>query len=289
MRHRLGQLVTFAALCGLSLSLVDSAYAQAQAQAQDTSAAPVDAAQSQEIARQHFNLGKLQYEGGAFRAAAASFERAYAQSKRELLWYNIYLAYRDAGDDVKSAEALRNYLSRVPEVDNRTQLQARLASLDEAIEQEAKRKREEEARQAEAAAAAAKAAEQAPVEVNPAATTAAPESPSSVVPFVLMGVGGAMIVGGLVAGSMSSSKYSELESKCPDGMCDRSLQPLADEGQTLALVADLLIFGGIAAAGTGGVWWFLNQSGSPDESASGAHATLACGLHTCGARIAGTF
>jgi tetratricopeptide (TPR) repeat protein len=278
------RLRSVAATVALSLGLAFGGAGGAHAQA----APPADqAADSEQVARQHFQLGRAQYESGAFREAATSFEHAYELSKREVLWYNIFLAYRDAGDNAKAAEALRNYLTRVEQIDTRAQLEARLASLERLVQEEEQRK-QQQAQQPSSEAAAQEPA-QAETQQQQVANelTLHPtvkESPS-IVPYILMGVGGAMIIGGVVTGAMASSKHGELEDQCPDNRCDDpSLKSVADEGETLALVADILLFGGIAAAGTGGVLWFLNNNQSSSEEAP-VNAALSCGPRACGGRV----
>jgi tetratricopeptide (TPR) repeat protein len=282
------------ALCCAPLA-AGSVRAQA-AQAPTATPAPAvsgdasDPAQAEELARQHFQLGRAQYQNGAFSDAAASFEQAYALSKREMLWYNIYLAHRDAGNNKQSAIALRNYLERVPELENRGQLEARLESLDRIVAQEEQREREASER---AAAAQQSDGEDeqtapAPVQVAQQSPTVKREESSSIVPYILMGVGGAMVIGGVVVGAMAAGKHSELEEKCGTPPCDKSLESLAEDGKTLNLTADILIFGGIAAAATGGVLWFLDSS---DDSASEepVRAAVSCGPGACNGHIAVSF
>jgi tetratricopeptide (TPR) repeat protein len=271
-------------------SLLAQAAQTTQAPAAAPAAEATDPAQAEELARQHFQLGRAQYQGGSFSEAATSFEHAYALSKREMLWYNIYLAHRDAGNNKQSAIALRNYLERVPELENRAQLEARLESLDRIVAQEEQREREASERAA---------AQQQPSEESdqaaPAPALVAQESPSvkreessSLVPYILMGVGGAMVVGGVVVGAMAAGKHSELEDKCGPETCDPSLESLADEGKTLNITADILLFGGIAAAGTGAVLWFLDSS---DDSSSEqpVRAAVSCGPGACNGRVAVSF
>ena len=277
--------VACAAALSLWLALASAVSVQAQA---PQPAAPGAQSDSEEVARQHFQLGRAQYENGAFREAALSFEHAYELSHREVLWYNIFLAYRDAGDNAKAANALRNYLTRVEKVDTRPQLEARLASLERLVQEEEQRKQQQAQAQAQQAEAQEQAPqpEAAPESVSPtdAPPPEAKKSPS-IVPFVLMGVGGAMIIGGVVTGAMASSKQSELEDNCMDKVCDPKLQSLADEGKTLAVVTDVLLFGGIAAAGTGAVLWFLNNNDSSSEESAPVSATLSCGPKACGGRV----
>src|SRR6187401_2652142 len=65
---------------------------------------------SDEEARMRFELGRRYYDTGRFADAAAEFAEAHRLSGRMELLYNLFLAYRDAGDDVHAAETLRLYL-----------------------------------------------------------------------------------------------------------------------------------------------------------------------------------
>ena len=278
-------------------SLGSAAPAHAQAAASTdaaTAEAAADPAQAEAMARQHFSLGRTQYDAGAFSDAASSFEQAYALSKREVLWYNIYLAHRDAGNNEQAAIALRNYLERVPELENRSQLEARLQSLERIVTEEKQRERDAADRAVADQQRQAAADVQAQQDTSAAVTAAEhdpgekPEPSRSIVPYVLMGMGGAMVVGGAVTGAMASSKHSELEEKCGKGPCDASLKGLADEGKTLALTADILLFGGIAAAVGGGVWWLLDSS-SDGGAERPVRAALSCGPRACNGSVAVTF
>ncbi|HKP60338.1 MAG TPA: tetratricopeptide repeat protein, partial [Polyangiales bacterium] len=91
------------------------------------------AAENEERARAHFRLGRAHYDNGDFAQAAVEFEEAYRISQRAALLYNIYLAYRDANDTRNAAESLRKYLALEKNIENRGQLEARLASLDRAL------------------------------------------------------------------------------------------------------------------------------------------------------------
>ena len=274
------------------LAGAERAHAQAAAAAPAATGAATDTKQAEEMARQHFQLGRAQYQGGQFSEAASSFEQAYALSKREVLWYNIYLAHRDAGANKQAAIALRNYLERVPELENRAQLEARLESLDRIVAEEKQREREaaerDAAQQEQQAAADAHAQQEATAAVTAAEqdTSVKPPASRSIVPYVLMGMGGAMVIGGAVTGAMASSKHSELEEKCGDGPCDASLKDLASEGETLALTADVLLFGGLAAAVTGGVWWFLDAPDDAPSEQQTVRAALSCGPRACSGSVA---
>ncbi|HKU44545.1 MAG TPA: tetratricopeptide repeat protein, partial [Polyangiales bacterium] len=91
------------------------------------------AAANEEAARAHFRLGRAHYDNGNFAQAAVEFEEAYRISQRAALLYNIYLAYRDANDTKNAAEALRKYLALEKNIENRGQLESRLAALDRSL------------------------------------------------------------------------------------------------------------------------------------------------------------
>ena len=57
-----------------------------------------DGAANDDEGRVHFRLGTAYYESGRFRQAAAEYQQAYDLSRRPALLYNIFLAWRDAGD-----------------------------------------------------------------------------------------------------------------------------------------------------------------------------------------------
>jgi tetratricopeptide (TPR) repeat protein len=268
-------------------------------------AAP-SAAENEEQARAHFRLGRAHYDNGNFAQAGIEFEEAYRISQRAALLYNIYLAYRDANDTRKAADALRKYLQLEKDIENRGQLESRLAALDRALAAEAQ---QPAAAAPTAAAPTSKPAQPLtpaePKSVTPAgeaaatpaaapdtrpapdaATAATPRSSSfPLVPVILMGTGGAMMATSIVTGLMAVGKKSEWDdakNACQkDGTC-ASLGParvtelngLKSSGETLATVTDILLFGGLAVAGTGVVLWLLD-AGDSGESAN-ATAGLAC-------------
>jgi hypothetical protein len=244
-------------------------------------------------ARAHFRLGRAHYDNGNFAEAAVEFEEAYNVSQRAALLYNIYLAYRDANNTEKAAWSLKLYLEKEENIENRAQLQARLKALEEAN-------------------AARAAAPVAPVAVVPAGEQPAeqltetpapegaveasepPEKKSNLVPFILMGTGGAMVITGIATGIMASGKKSDAEEICPDlpdcgGLPAgdvKKVKDLESSQGTLALVSDIMMFGGIAVAGTGAVLWIINMmsDGGSEEHATVAYkptASLACGPGAC--------
>jgi tetratricopeptide (TPR) repeat protein len=237
-------------------------------------------AEGEDAARAHFLLGRSHFDAGEFTKAAAEFEEAYRISQRPALLYNLYVAYRDAGDTANAARTLREYLAKEQNIENRPQLEARLVALE---------------RTPATPTTAATPAEAAPTEATPtepvapsetqlAANTRAaedtePPAPkrSIVLPLVLIGTGGAMVIGSVVTGLMASSAQSELEEMCPTRMnCPAGLEDTQSKGQTMALLTDILLFGGVAVAGAGAALWVFGGSSEDEPQASAACAPGGC-------------
>lgn len=275
------------------------------------------AANAEEQARAHFRLGRAHYDNGDFAQAGIEFEEAYRISQRAALLYNIYLAYRDANDTRKAADALRKYLQLEKGIENRGQLESRLAAMDRALAAEAAQPKAAPAATPAATAAAPKpapapAAAPAPLpaaaapapepEPAPAAAVASVEpheKPFPVLPVVLMGTGGAMIATSIVTGLMASSKHGEWDDArkaCLEANTCALVTPtrvaelnyMKSSSQTLALVTDILLFGGLAVAGTG-VALFIFGSNESEESPPSASASLACAPGACHAVLRGSF
>lgn len=253
--------------------------------------------EAEEQARGHFRLGRAHYDNGDFLRAAQEFEAAFAISLHAQLLYNIYLAYRDANVTNKAAEALKGYLEQVADVPNRAQLAARLESLQQSLANAPPETTPTGTTPATTADATSTATGQPAATTDTTASNATvASSPSDaptnggggdkLVPIILMGAGGALIVGGLITGIMTSSAESELADMCPD-KTNCALSDLADRqssGNTLALVTDILLFSGIAAAGTGAVL-FLLSGGAEASEPPPATASFACAPGICGGAV----
>lgn len=275
--------------------------------AQATPAAATISPEDEEKARAHFRLGRAYYDNGDFAQAAVEFESAYKISQRAALLYNIYLAYRDASDTRHAADALRKYLQLEAKIENRGQLESRLAALDRSIAdgtastptQTAAAAPQPAAPLASAQPSAAQPTAAVPTPVSEAAPPAATSAEAStsakplpLLPIVLMGTGGAMLVGSIITGVMTLGKKSDLsdaQDKCMmAGNCQAlpaervaELKSTQSSGKTLALVTDVLLFGGLAVAGTGAVLFFMNPGGQEHAPETATTASLACAPGAC--------
>jgi len=256
--------------------------------------------EAEEQARGHFRLGRAHYDNGDFLRAAQEFEAAFAISLHSQLLYNIYLAYRDANVTSKAAEALKGYLEQVADVPNRAQLAARLESLQQSLANTPQQTTTTTTTATttgttptEAAATTQPETATAPETTGPATTSTASDAPAvsggdTLVPIIIMGAGGALIIGGVITGIMTSGKESDLGKLCPDMTCSPANasegMDLQSSGNTLALVTDILLFTGIAAAGTGAVL-FLLSGGEESSEPPPATASFACAPGMCGGSV----
>jgi len=73
----------------------------------------------------------------------------------------------------------------------------------------------------------------------------------SVVPLVLMGTGGALLLGSAVTGGLALGNASDLDEKCDGSICPPSEKSGVDATKTLAITTDVLWGVGGALAVTG--------------------------------------
>jgi tetratricopeptide (TPR) repeat protein len=204
-------------------------------------------------ARAHFRAGRSLYDLGQFGQAAQEFESAYRLAQRPELLFNAYVAYRDANDLEGAVRSLGAYLDLVQDAPDRVNLQARLASMSQALQAQ-------RAREAELAA-----------ERNrPAGPPPPPEGPA-VWPWIVMGLGSAMVVGGIVTGAAAVTEADALAAECPNNLCSPMVRLDSRRGtvESLGIATDVLLFGGGAIAVLGLVLGIvLNSGSSPAETTS---------------------
>jgi tetratricopeptide (TPR) repeat protein len=258
--------------------------------------------ESDEQARAAFRLGRAHYDNGDFIKAAEQFEKSYRISKKPELLYNIYVSYRDANMSRQAAEALRGYLTDANDIPNRGQLKARLETLERAIRQEDARAASQpvpvtapppsqpgvpaqEPSRAEPQRSAQAAAEPtAEVQAErPTETAPEPEAESRpFTPFILMGVGGAMVISSIVTGVVATLASAKLEKECPSKKnCDPDLKSTKSRGQAMAVTTDILLFGGLVTAGVGVALLFLQNSWDSEPVYEPAPVALGCAPSGC--------
>ncbi|MFT3923180.1 MAG: tetratricopeptide repeat protein [Myxococcales bacterium] len=259
-------------------------------------AAKPNTAATDEEARVHFRLGTAYYDSGRFAQAAQEFQQAYDLSKRPQLLYNLFLAYRDAGDIRNAASALRQYLADNPQVEERSKLEARLAALEKIIEgQPAPQAQPQTAPTAATGQpATGPVATAEPTASTPAepAPEAPPEDKLKWLPWTLMGAGGALVVAGVITGAMAKGDESDLEKTCPNDVCPVDQMTKADDlkssGAMKATLSDALWISGAVSAGVGVAFLFwkpwLKRKETPTNPVN-----VACSSTGCAASYTGRF
>lgn len=119
---------------------------------------------------------------------------------------------------------------------------------------------------------------------------AAPAGP--VVPWVLLGVGGAALAGGALTGVLALRGVSDLESRCPDDECppDSDYESKKSSTKGLAVTTDVLLIGGGAVAAAGAGWLLFGpKPGAKAAQAGGVVGGAACAPAGCAAVLRGHF
>ena len=118
---------------------------------------------------------------------------------------------------------------------------------------------------------------------------------TNVGPFVLMGLGGAMLIGGAITGMLALGKTNDIADKCPGDVCpvNYDLDGARSSAKTFVRITDVLLIGGGIVAAGGLTWFFLDGRKSekePPKSALGPRPwsplpSAGCGPDGCRASM----
>jgi len=175
----------------------------------------------------------------------------------------IATAYERKGDKAAAVVALEEYLRRVPAAADREHVERRIKNLNDQLAHEAP---------PASAASSAPAASAAPSEAPPPQPSAAPPTPAAIAaapeeqpkasagPWIVTGLGGAAIIGGVVMFIVGSSDISSASSACPSRMlCVPSVASQGNTGRTLETVGVVVGGVGIGAVVAGLVWHHFDK------------------------------
>jgi tetratricopeptide (TPR) repeat protein len=130
-------------------------------------------------ARANFEAGRIAFSAARFADALPYFERAYELSRRPELLYNVGMCHDRLGHDAEALEALEAYLAELPEAENRTEVEQRIAT--------------------------------ARARVTRAALASAPRAGSDPTGWILVGTGAALAVGGAIVLGVGRSDVGAVE------------------------------------------------------------------------------
>lgn len=135
--------VTGAASAALWVVLAGAAFwgaavshAQEEDSASQTTEDAVAVAERDAEARRLFLEGREAYERGEYRAAWDYFHRAYSMSARPALLYNVGQSADRLGLSREALKAFRLYVKKLPDADNRREVENRIRALEDRVRRE---------------------------------------------------------------------------------------------------------------------------------------------------------
>jgi len=262
-------------LAGLFALLLASP-SMALAQAQGAAATPSDPAHEETVreARALFELAHIHYEAGRYAEAARELEQAFALSPRPQLLYDLHLAYRDLGDSVHSADALRRYLGGSSDIEPgvRRTLERRLSGLELTIatQQVAVTPPPEVTPPPDITPPPDVTPHPNVPEVTPPSDVTAPElamprahhNPDFTAADFAFGVGGVGLLTMGIFGGLAQSSVSNLRSTCAPNCTTAQV----DEARTFALASDVGLGVGIVGASVGLALLIVALNESPSST-----------------------
>ncbi len=232
--------------CGVAAAfLIGWAGGAGAAAAQDTAGTDAEA-------HALFIAGQVAYDEGRYDSALEDFRRAYDLSHRPELLFNVGAAAEHVRHDEEALAAYRQYLAERPEAANRSVVEARVAVLERAIaEHQPATPIDPTASEAPDATADA---------TPPPAATSGGSDPA---PFVVVGVGGAVLVVGAVLLGLGFAAIDQVQSARDAYWTD--VQGAYQNGPVFTGIGFAALGVG-AAAVIGGVVWALVGSGASSSA-----------------------
>lgn len=106
------------------------------------------------------------------------------------------------------------------------------------------------------------------------------ESQTGLAPYLVMGAGGAMLIGSAITGMLSYMDENELNDNCDsDGLCPDNLKATKERGEALQVASFVLLGTGVAAAATGVI--LLLFSGDERKLSATGSVSLSCDPESC--------
>jgi hypothetical protein len=115
---------------------------------------------------------------------------------------------------------------------------------------------------------------------------------SNTIPWVVTGVGAAMLVTGGLTGVIALGKTKDIEKKCPNDVCPAGFDLDGERSSTRSLVrlTDVLLIGGALVTAGGVTWLLLSGGGAKSETAkSKVVPSAGCTPAGCGGSVKVTF
>jgi tetratricopeptide (TPR) repeat protein len=196
--------------------------------------------------------GDRRYAEGRYAEAVDLFRRAYATSPQPLLLYNMVNCLERLGEYAEAATVLQQYIDTADtargDLADEDTLRQRLGQIRKRADERADERAELAALRARPATCP-----------GPRPCPVAPVAPRrSVLPYILIGTGGAAVVSALVFGTLARNEHGNAVDDCRDGLCTAAAERALDRERRFALITDLSVLVGVAAAGAG-TFLYLRQ------------------------------
>ena len=236
-------------------------------------------------ARAAFQAGEASFNEADYPRAILYWEDAFRRAcSATSMLLNLARAYELSGQKRQAVLALETYLQREPNSPEKSQISRRIDVLKKSIENEP-------------ATQPTTTPTTPPPTTTPGPTTApeaerSPQSTSSggsrVMPLVVIGIGGAMLIVGGLAFVGADADVKEFERDCPDRKCSGADEDeQIDKGNSALRRRD--IWGGVTVASlpviAGGIVWYIASKPKQDATT----VTPAVGQNYLGLSVDGTF
>lgn len=222
-------------------------------------ATTVDAGAETE-ARALYAAGQAAFHDGRYQHALEYLQRSYELSHRPALLYNLGTTYDRLRRDREALDAFEQYLREVPNAENTSEVQARIAVLREALA----RTTAEPTPTPEPVVTPTPTPAPEPV-VTPTPTPTPPASRASDPgpgPWIVLAAGGAILVTGAVLLGVAAADVASVEG-AERGTAWRSVEDAYGRSEAVSIAGGVLLGVGAAAATAGIVW--VAASGGQSE------------------------
>jgi hypothetical protein len=231
-----------------------------------------------------YMAGKGSFDEADYTTALNYFKDAYRRdcTKHELLVI-IARAYELKGDKREAVHALEAYLERMPNASDAEVQKRRIANLKREV--------------VDAPPPVAPSVSP-PVSVTVATTPPAsaesassstPAAHHSIAPWIVVGVGGAVLITGAILLPVGAGKVSDAEKACPNHVCpsgDTTSIDSGNSGRTTETLGAILLPVGAAAIAGGLIWHFMEPKA---KTAAAPRITPQMGPGYAGVTVGGAF
>jgi tetratricopeptide (TPR) repeat protein len=198
----------------------------------------------------------------------------------------IATAFERQGNRAEAVRALEEYQRRAPNAPDHEVIERRIRNLKDQIARETPPPPPPSASAPPPPPAASVTAAPEPASAPPSPPPPPADHPGGgpgIAPWVLVGVGGAALVTGVIVYAVGASAISSAQNDCPSRMnCDTSVASKGNGGRSTEVAGSVVGGIGIVAAAAGVVWEIVGSKGSGGSAAAGsaspaapAHVSLA--------------